>query len=87
MRKMVYLVYDTEADDYLVGVFSSRERAQYAIYERLAVSEEDTYFDTLLEIAEENGFDSVKDFQEAIKTCGDYNDDLEMMIVVEELQD
>lgn len=87
MKKMVYLVYDRCDVDTLVGVYASRESAQYAVYEHVTDGEKCYTYEEWAEFAADNGYDTVEQFQEYIKICDDYNEELEMEIVVEKLRD
>lgn len=87
MKPMVYLVYDfASGEDELVAASRSREGAQYAVYEHL-VNEVCYSPEEWMEFAEDNGYDTVEEFQEYLKACSDYNEDMQMAIVTEELRD
>lgn len=87
MKKWVYLVYDRCDINTLVSAHTSRSGAQYAVYEHLTDGEKCYTYEEWVEFAADNGYDTVERFQECIKACEDYNEELGMEIVVEELRD
>lgn len=86
MKKMVYLVYDCSNAEELIGVCANRERAQFLVYDHLTNGGCYDY-EEWCELAYDYGYDTVERFQEALKSFEDYNEDLEMEIVAEELLD
>ena len=78
----VYLVFDLSgSEDDLVGVYANEPAAREGVYNFLR-DETGYTAEDWEEFADDNGYDSVSDFQEAIRQMPDYDE--EMMIEVRE---
>ncbi len=81
----VYIVTDTNAD-IRVSVHATEAGARAALLEYLKNSTGYTPSEWV-EFAEEHGYDSVEEFQEAIASYGDYDDAMMMSIEEVEVED
>ncbi len=78
MKQYIYLVWDKESD-MLVGVYSSEEKAREKLLDFLINScgyDEEEW----QEFADDNGYETIVDFQNALLRSSVYDEDMRMAV-------